>query len=97
MADGEPRYPPQAVDAPAVVDVLGPMRPGGQLGQRGPRAVRRQIAAFLDGHHVGREHACVLRRSRIGIRVLNTASVAYPCRHAPEGGTSTVVEVKAAT
>jgi len=52
MPDDESRYPPQAVDAAAVVDVLGLVRLRSQLGQCGPRAVRPKIAAFLDDFHI---------------------------------------------
>jgi len=91
VPDGESRHPPQAVHATAVVNVLGLMRLGGQFSQRRPRAVRPQIAALLHGHHFGGEYAAVLRRSDVGIRVLDAASVTYPRRHATESDTSTLV------
>jgi hypothetical protein len=79
------------VHATAVVNVLGLMRLGGQFSQCRPRAVRPEIAALLYGHHFGGEHATVRRRSDVGIRVLDTASVAYPRRHATKSDTSTLV------
>ncbi|WP_230983413.1 MULTISPECIES: hypothetical protein [Mycolicibacterium] len=52
MSDGELRRSPQAVYPAAMVDVFGVVRLSRQLVQRGPGAVRRQVAAFLDRHDV---------------------------------------------
>jgi hypothetical protein len=61
----EARLTSEAVHTTAVVDVLGLVRLGRQLGQRGPRSMRRQVTALFDGHHFGGEYATVLGRTYV--------------------------------